>query len=54
MTDEMGDYTWMSFTKDTPEADAVQQYRRRYGKPPEKVFVKYGLLMVGPVEVKNK
>jgi hypothetical protein len=45
--------TYLAFTPDTPQELAIEVFRRRFGSPPEKVFIMYPhrLLVAGPVNI---
>lgn len=43
--------TYLAFTPDTPREAAIAAFQRRFGRPPEKVFIIYPhrLLVAGPI-----
>lgn len=42
--------SWRAFTADHDEADAAGEFRRRYGRPPDRLIRRSGLLFVGPIQ----
>ena len=40
---------WRGFSADHPVADAVAQFRQRFGCEPERILQDRGILLLGPV-----
>jgi hypothetical protein len=45
------DVKWFTYTKNTGEQLAADLFKKHYGEKPEQVFMAYGLIFCGPIDV---